>query len=377
MPQEPADTAQQRGYKPGTEIGTDPVQTGYKEGTEPGETRYTVSAVDYKVGTQAGTEEGTESVQTGYKKTFATLRGVQRKVVLFLFENTLSNRSKSTGPIAIEHLALSCETSINTAKVSIKRLKKEGLVEKVEFGNGRGGWTRYALPDSVFNEILQERNLGTNSVHTGYRPGIQPGTQLSTSGPSSSSLEKEDLLKTTTQETLPQDWEEIDYSFLAGDPIRFGKRDLVTVYKLGTFKAQDIQNTLREFHFDITHNKKQYGRGALFGVLRKGNLWLAAGYESEEDRAIREQVKILQARTSSRQELREKLEELQFQEWVSGLSADEKKALSPYSQNESSPMFLMALKSHFREQVMHAHNPEEVRTLLDRELGPSSPVSSA
>lgn len=97
----------QTGYKPSTEQDTNRAQTGHKiigSLKQPLET-------GHKPDTQPDTERNTNRAQTGHKpdtnSTFTQLVGLQRKVLLFIYRSCQMARSRTTDPLALEHIARS------------------------------------------------------------------------------------------------------------------------------------------------------------------------------------------------------------------------------------------------------------------------------
>ena len=43
-------------------------------------------------------------------------------------------------------------------KNAIRRLEKKGFLVRIEFKNGRGGWTNYEVPDDIYESIENVRS---------------------------------------------------------------------------------------------------------------------------------------------------------------------------------------------------------------------------
>jgi DNA-binding transcriptional regulator PaaX len=62
-------------------------------------------------------------------------------------------------------------------RTTIQRLEKKGCIRRIEFKNGRGGWTRYELPESIYHEVLRSETSNkpaTNPQQSGNRTGNKP-----------------------------------------------------------------------------------------------------------------------------------------------------------------------------------------------------------
>jgi hypothetical protein len=92
------------------------------------------------------------------KSVFLELSGLQRKLLTILYFSCRKNGEKVTSPFSIQHLAESLKTTIGTTKNTIHRLVSKGLIEKYEFKNGRGGWTKYKLRNKTYNDMLQNES---------------------------------------------------------------------------------------------------------------------------------------------------------------------------------------------------------------------------
>lgn len=99
------------------------------------------------------------------KCTFSSLVGLQRKIIFLIHESTRISINGITQPMSLQHVADRCKTTEISAKKTIQRLEKMGAILRVEFKVGRGGWTRYSLPENILQEIIRyetEDKLRTN-----------------------------------------------------------------------------------------------------------------------------------------------------------------------------------------------------------------------
>ena len=250
------------------------------------------------------------------KQSILFLVGLQREALLFLYQECKRTRSETTGAITLDRIGEQICASQDVVKTTLRRLEKKGYVERVDFKNGRGGWTRYKMPDKVYQEILiMESDLF-------FSQGIV------------TSEKKEPLIVHTNTkdervvpvDKLPQEWEEIDISVLSS--IKFTKEHLFQIYKIGKFNADNIQEFINAFAFDLAGNKKaeQFKSGPLnffMGILRKGSPYLPSeNYESPQDRAMRQYVQYKKAKESKQKELEKEAMEFSFDEWEKELSDD-------------------------------------------------------
>jgi predicted transcriptional regulator len=250
---------------------------------------------------------------------FSELVGLQRNIIIFMSHECKNLRARTTDRMTLEHLAKSLNRSTGVVKMTIHRLEKKGFLFRSEFKNGRGGWSRYELPDYVYNDALRsetDNKLVTNWQQTDNKVVTQPITQPITNLSSSSSY----LNKTTTTE-LGEDWN-FDISSYA----RFGftTSQIKQLASLNVISAAEVEQSLVEFNYDFENNVlpiiKTGKINFLMGLLRSGHLYVSEGFKSEQEAIISEMARRAEAR-------RKKLLEDKFLAWVADLSDSTKKEI--------------------------------------------------
>jgi len=318
--------------------------------------------------TELRTNLGQSSDKPRTEEGFASLFGVQRQIVLFLYEQSKIARDKITDPIAISVLAESCGTTVLSAQKTIQRLEKKSLLRRVSFRNGRGGWTRYELSQETFQDLLHletQDKLRTNLGQSSDKPKTQLRTQPRTSVPSSSSsLDLENFKTTTTGEpeffaheavSLAPEWERIDLSPL-GD-IGFTQTHLIQIARQAKLSALETQDSIHFFAFDLKRNGKAKELNGpplnfFMGILRKGMPYTPPeNFEAPEEEARRKYVEGKQRLEAKRMAEAEALWDLHFREWEAKLSPEESEKFLPDYAKRPGPMRESCLKSHFNEQV--------------------------
>ena len=326
-----------------------------------------------KVRAQLRTEVGTKLEQSQNKVRtklpFSSVVGLQRRIILFIFEATKTSREKLTAPIAVQNLADACQTTSMAAQVTIRRLEKKGFLLRGEYKDGRGGWTRYEIPNDLFQELLQletQNKLGTKLEQTWNKVRSQPGTELRTSLPSSSSSSYvfEELKTTTTSESelvgintqgLPPGWQDLDFSALV--EFGFTQSHLVQILKQGKLSETEVQDSIHFFAFDLIRN----GKGSelngsplnfFMGILRKGTPYAPpANYESPADEARRRIREFKERKEQERLLEEEKILDLEFNQWRRGLSQTEVLKIVPEFARKPGPLHDSALKAHFENHI--------------------------
>ena len=127
---------------------------------------------------------------------FSSLVGLQRKVLLFFFQDCKIRRSKTTQEITLQHIADNQNITFGSVKTTIIRLLKKGYVKRFQHKSGRGGWCSFEIPDLIYKEILlyeELQKVDTNGTQMVHKPYTQPYTNL---------LCSSSIINTTTTEDL-------------------------------------------------------------------------------------------------------------------------------------------------------------------------------
>lgn len=363
-------------YKLGTKQHTNWTQTGHIK-TKKAE-RF--PATGHKPDTQPDTQGDTNRTQTSNKPdtslAFTQLVGLQRKVLLFIYRSCQIARSRTTEPLTLEHIAKSLNIRTGSVKTTLRRLEEKECICRSDFKNGRGGWSRYELAAHVFTAVLQletEHKLDTNWAQSEHKLGTQPDTQPDTSPSSSSSSLDIDLNKLTNTAVsdlsgdLPPDWNEIDPSALC--PIRFGRPQLVQLIRVGNLTADQVQESINAFAFDLEVNGKSreingHALNYFMGILRKGPYAPSANYEAPEIRQMRLYLEAKEIEKKVRLDLEGRLESAEFEEWTAALTADEKTQLVPTTDfaKPGSQGHNAQLKQYFRENIWPACRVKALKT---------------
>jgi len=313
----------------------------------------TSNTSDNKVATnwQQSTNTTSNKVNVIPTLNFNSLVGLQRSLIQLMHRQCLERRSRSTGPMSLEHVSHSVKTSKRAAKVTLQRLQFKGFIKAINFKNGRGGWTEYELPDSVFQEVLRSETsnkAATNWQQTGNKVPTELATELATPVSSSSSSLYNNKTTTTggpetngsvaeltnTQTQIDPKWLALDISGLI--EIGFTQTHLIQVARDAKLTPEIVQDSIRHFAFDLRANgKAKELRGPalnyLMGILRKGFPYAAPeNYISPEAEAMKAYLESKRADQERRKTLEDALYELEFINWTQALSEEEKLNLAPF-----------------------------------------------
>ncbi len=268
--------------QPRTELRTNTEQTTNKLRTKNLDSLETKN----KLSTQPRTELRTNTEQTTNKlrtiSSFSQLVGLQRKLIEIVYNFCRVLGEKTTDRLSLEFLSASCEASSAVVQVTTRRLMAKGVLQKFESKEGRGGWTRYSLPEGVYKELFHletENKLRTNYQQTKNKLSTQPRTEPRTNAPYSSSdfiLKKE-----TTTMAVPENLRRFGISVV-------NLQNLVVSNKT----TQDIvERSLSALSFDVENGKTGNLTNILFGVLNSGREYISQKHseamQAELDRELK------------------------------------------------------------------------------------------
>jgi len=333
-----------------------------------------------KVETQLRTQLETKLRQTRDKikidieghKSFFSLIGLQRKTLLYIYNQCKLCRDKITSPLSIENVANHCNTSISSERKTLQRLEKKGYIIRKEFKNGRGGWTRYELEKDIFQEIFHCENNNQFEINLGQtrdKVETQLRTQLRTNVPSSSSYININNKTTTTE--LPSNWLEIELSNVS--QFGFTKNHLWQLFRTGEHEPHIISESIEHFLFDLAHNHKakDIKTNALsyfMGILTRVGVYAAPeNYESPKDRAMRLYLEKKQVQQEKKATMEKECQQIAFQEWQDSLEDSEKEKLIPEAAKKmqiAGPK-IAALRAHFENIIW----PQKKNKMLEAIVG--------
>lgn len=289
--------------------------------------------------------------------TFANLSGLQRDIVLTLYENCQILGGRVTQELSLEYLSKKTKGKKLSIKTSILRLKHKNYVKQVGFKNGRGGWTKYELHKQLHADIIHYymySNKTLNGEQTSDKLHSQPIAQPTSSASSSNS----NINNTTTICSLTEldnNWKMINTEPLKD--IGFSLNNLRQLINLNNVSV--VQDSIYKFAYTLKHNQKAQSYknplNVIMGVLRKGEAWSEPNYESPQDRALRELYERKKTESEKRNQMRRELGDLMYPDWKQKLTPDEiltiapkDKALNTSWDNSTDKL----LRDHFDAEVL-------------------------
>ena len=218
-------------------------------------------------------------------------------------------------------------------------------------------------------EILARKSaidrLGFNRVQTGSETGSN-GFSSSSSSLDLNKLTNTDELKTS--EDLPSDWATMDCSPLI--QIHFSRTQLVQLFRIGKLTADQVQESIYAFAFDLEANEKGreikgHALNYFMGILRQGPYTPSVNYEPPETRQMRLYLEAKEREQKTREELECRLQVVEFDEWASGLTAEERGCLVPPQEfaKPGSQGHNAQLKEYFLENIWPDRREKSLSTL--------------
>ena len=243
---------------------------------------------------------------------FYELVGLQRFIVIYLYENCKIALGRTTTPIALENISTSLKTSSGSIKTTLQRLESKKIINRIEFKNGRGGWSRYELSEDIYRELLQYdtgNKLATKWQQTDNKVGTEPTTKPATRPPYSSS---NDLYNKETTNTAAE------VLIIPENLRRFG----VSVVNLQNLIAAEkttleiVTKSLSALSFDVENGKTGNLANILFGVLGSGREYISQKYsETLQQELDQELSRISQAEANEKKSAELKLS-ARFKEYL-------------------------------------------------------------
>jgi predicted DNA-binding transcriptional regulator len=250
------------------------------------------------------------------------LRGNPLKIAQYFYEKIQSNPDKITPQMTQTEIMKTLQISKDSARTGLRFLLKTGVVKRVHFQIGKGGWSQYQLKESLMIEIKKAYQKGS----------IDP---LNYKGSNSSSS----YINTTTEDkpllavdnSLSQLWESIDLSALA--KIGFTKEHLHQLENKRTLTPQIVQDSIDAFAFDLQYNDKAKSLKTtpinfFMGILRNVGVYNPPeNYESPQDKAMKGYVAQQKAQIERKQTLEAEAFQLAFHAWLRALPESEKEII--------------------------------------------------
>ena len=231
--------------------------------------------------------------------TFESLVGLQRDALIFIFDSCLNSGSKISGAITISNIAISLRSTVAAVRKAIQRLEQKGYISRSQFKDGRGGWTKYEIPQGIYSDLLSAKTrvkVESKLSQTRAKVSTQPEPQPEPLAPYSSSSNNYNINTNTIE--LPENLRRFGISVV----------NLQNLITSGKTTKEIVENSLTALSFDIEHGKTGNIANILFGVLGTGREYISQKYsESLQEELEQELERIRQAEENQKRSVEMKL----------------------------------------------------------------------
>ena len=294
-------------------VATNKLQSGYKQTTKS-------LQIDNKVATNKLQTSNENIVSNNKQISIDKITGLQKKILLYIFFKCQKLGARTTKEISISELMNQLTTTKKNIKTSIYRLEKKNFVIRKDFKNGRGGWTKYEIPEDLYYELFKYQESLNQVESKSFR-----SSKLTTNNHTSSSI------NTTTK--LSKEWLKIDLGELSH--LGFNKNHIQQISNLENISPEELQQAIDFFVFDLEENNKasEIKKSPIdffMGILRRQGFYNAPkNYESPKDKALRIKIEQAQKQQERRQKMENELIDVEFAEWKSNITNAEKEKIFP------------------------------------------------
>ncbi len=236
---------------------------------------------------------------------FYSLVGLQKNSLLFIFETCLKNGSKTSSPISSSNLAIGLESTVAAVRKATRRLEEKGFIIRSQFKDGRGGWTKYELPNNIYSELLTTKTRANHEPimsQSGAKRTTQPEPQPEPSVPYSSSndFDKKNTITTGADAlTIPENLRRFGISTV----------NLQNLINSGKATQEVIERSLGALSFDVENGKTGNLANIFFGVLGTGREYISQKYSETLQIELDSEL----ARIKDTEEIEKKLQETKLQ----------------------------------------------------------------
>lgn len=290
---------------------------------------------------------GNDSENQNIRLELLRLTGIQESLFFYAFDLCLSREDGTTGFILTQQMSETLNCSYESAKISLKRLIKKGLIHRLKGKTSRGGFIILKVPKEVKVLVLQlKRNL---------KSGNKADNRLENKLDNMNSYSSNNINTTIIEDAF----EKIDISPL--EHIGFTKKHLS--HLKNSTSSEIIQDSIHHFAFGLKNNKRvgEYKEplNVFIGTLRKGTPWVEANYISAEEIALQQLLDAKKQQQSRVAKLHEEILNLEFASWRDSLTEEEKNKIAPPGKLQMPQN--VALSLYFKENLWPAIRAKVLR----------------
>jgi hypothetical protein len=231
---------------------------------------------------------------------FSDLRSNPLKLILFLFDISKDEDGKVTKKITQTKIQKTLNLSRDSARTALRFLLKNKLIERVNYKNGKAGWSQYSIKNELFEEIRIGIDKGSiDPLYYKENHEHQKGFNSSNS-----------ILNTTTTEDMA------NFDIEPLKSLGFAETHLMQLLKHDKVMVEHLQESIYAFAYDLERNKKapKMPINYFMGIMKNNGVYNPPdGYKSPKQRAIE---KLLQNEKEAERQENELIEKY-FWKWLS------------------------------------------------------------
>ncbi len=242
---------------------------------------------------------------------FESLVGLQRDALIFIFDSCLNSGSKISGSITISNLAISLKSTVAATRKAVQRLEQKGYLLRSQFKDGRGGWTKYALRQGVYSDLLTIKTrakVEPNMSQTRAKVSTQPEPQPEPNVPYSSSNNLNINTNTTGDEflSIPESLHRFGISLV----------NLQNLVSSGKAAKEIVERSLAALSFDVEQGKTGNLANILFGVLRSGKEYVSQKQAEQLSKELEFELNRIKEIEDTHQKLTETRLKVRYREFL-------------------------------------------------------------
>lgn len=252
------------------------------------------------------------------------LHGLRARVLQFLGINQSNTGLTHTTRLQREELASANHTTIKTVRTIIRRLEKDGLLERPHSLGGRGdSGIVFRVTDAGY-EALRSAKGSQGADPKGVGNGSHQRESDSTLVSSS------DLKTTTTDKDRAVRFQIAGERFGLLD-IGIGANDLLQIWRKGTFQSEgDFESSLEHIGFYLgtsEANSLVHRKAWVTSQLAKGFYPEPAGFKSWEERQLEARLAAHREKLARLEALRKEEQDLAFSVWLAEQDDDARRKM--------------------------------------------------
>ena len=255
------------------------------------------------------------------KTTFSSLVGLQKNILVYVYNSCRERGSKTSGPIAISNLELTLNSTKSAVRKAIQRLEEKQCLKRASYKDGRGGWSEYLIPDATYSAILfnesrvkVESNISQTraKVGTEVEPELRPSSPIVVvSSNSNNTTNTGGLISDEPCFVIPAE--------LSG---KVSRRQLSEFVLAGKISESDLQLSLDAFAYDLKNKLVSTKHTSnpvalLIGAIKNNGSYNSAKFIEALKSEMKPFIQAQQAVTQEKADQRNSKEWAEFQKFKS------------------------------------------------------------